>query len=76
MLEQKAKNVIHLGLLFKQLKNEETEECDKLIRRFLPDINQSYKGQESFDITENVKKYLNWHIYILVLIAKKVLEYY
>ena len=54
MLEQKAKNVIHLGLLFKQLKNEETEECDKLIRRFLPDINQSYKGQESFDITEKL----------------------
>ena len=44
----------------KQLKNEETEECDKLIRRFLPDINQSYKGQESFDITENVKKYFEF----------------
>lgn len=75
MLEQKAKNVIHLGLLFKQLKNEETEECDKLIRRFLPDINQSYKGQESFDITENVKKYFELAYLYTGFDSEKSIEY-
>ncbi|WP_313129477.1 NACHT domain-containing protein [Anaerocolumna sp.] len=59
ILSQKAENTIHMGLLFKLLKNEKVEDCDKLIRRFLPSIKQSYQGNESFDTTENVKKYFN-----------------
>lgn len=59
LLSQNAENAIHMGLLFKLLKDEKVGDCDKLIRRFFPTINQSYQGKESFDITENVKKYFN-----------------
>lgn len=59
ILNRKAENAIHMGLLFKLLKNEKVEDCDKLIMRFLPSIKQSYQDKESFDITENVRKYFN-----------------
>lgn len=59
ILDSKAKKAIHMGLLFKLLKKEKVKDCDKLIRRFLPSIDQSYRDKESFDITENVRKYFN-----------------
>lgn len=75
ILSQKAKKVIHMGLLFKVLKTENTEGCNKLIRRFLPCINQSYQSNESFDITENVKKYFEIAYLYTNLDSDKSLEY-
>lgn len=75
ILSQKAKKVIHMGLLFKVLKAENIEGCDKLIRRFLPCINQSYQSRESFDITENVKKYFEIAYLYTNLDSDKSLEY-
>lgn len=64
-----------MGLLFKVLKTENTEGCNKLIRRFLPCINQSYQSNESFDITENVKKYFEIAYLYTNLDSDKSLEY-
>lgn len=75
ILSQKAKKVLHMGLLFKVLKAENTEGCDKLIRRFLPGINQSYQSTESFDITENVKKYFEIAYLYTNFDSDKSLEY-
>ena len=59
ILNQKAENTIHMGLLFRLIKEAKVEGCNKLIRRFLPSISRAYQNRESFDITENVKEYFN-----------------
>ena len=41
----------------------------------MPDINQSYKGQESFDITENVKKYFELAYLYTGFDSEKSIEY-
>lgn len=75
ILSQKAQKVIHMGLLFKMLKTENIEGYNKLIRRFLSCINQSYQSGESFDITENVKKYFEMAYLYTNLDSDKSLEY-
>lgn len=59
ILNKKAENTIHMGLLFRLIKEAKVDGCNKLIRRFLPIISRSYQNRESFDITENVKGYFN-----------------
>lgn len=75
ILSQKAKKVVHMGLLFKVLKTEYIQDCNKLIRRFLPCISQSYQNDKSFDITENVKRYFELGYLYASLDSDKSLEY-